>query len=72
VPYDGTNIHSENRRIHTDNVVLGEVVYRSRGACGPRIQRDFELVMLHSGECHATVDGVKHDLAIGKIYLPAG
>jgi AraC-like DNA-binding protein len=69
VPYDGTNIRWENRRIHTDNVVFGEVLYRAKGACGPRIQRDFELVTLHSGECQATVEGVSRDLAIGKVYL---
>jgi len=69
VPYDGTNIRWENRRIHTENVVFGEVLYRAKGACGPRVERDFELVILHSGECQATVDGVAHDLTIGKVYL---
>jgi AraC-like DNA-binding protein len=33
------------------------------------VQRDFELVMLHSGEGRVTLNKTVHDLKIGKVYL---
>lgn len=67
--YNGTNVRWENRRVHTDHVVFGEVLYKPKGSCGPRTQRDFELVRLHSGECSVTVNKLPHELTIGKAYL---
>jgi hypothetical protein len=55
--YDGAKLRWANRRVHTDNVVFGEVRYEPGGLCGPRIQRDYQLVVLHAGDCHVTVDG---------------
>lgn len=69
MPYDGINVSWENRRINTDNVVFGEVVYQPGGTCGPRTQRDFELVTLHTGECSVTVGQTTHELTIGMIYI---
>jgi AraC-like DNA-binding protein len=69
MPYDGSNLNWENRRIHTANVVLGEALYRPGGSCGPRLQRDFELVILHSGACRVRVNDGARDLTPGKAYL---
>jgi AraC-like DNA-binding protein len=54
--YDGIKFQWVNRRVHTKNVVFGEVLYEPGGSCGPRVQRDFELIILHSGEGQVTLD----------------
>lgn len=69
VHYDGTRLRWANRRMHTANVVIGEAVYDLHGACGPRVQRDFELVLLHAGACQLELDGRTHRLRSGVIYL---
>ena len=55
--YDGTKFRWVNRRVHTKNAVFGEVLYEPGGSCGPRVQRDFELILLHSGEGRVTFGG---------------
>ena len=54
--YDGTKFRWVNRRVHTTNVVFGEVFYEPGGSCGPRMQRDFELIILHSGYGQVTLN----------------
>jgi AraC-like DNA-binding protein len=70
--YDGVNVLWANRRITTLNTTFGEVRYKPGGFVGPRIQRNFQLVILHSGSCQVTVDGVKHNLTPGwvSLYVP--
>jgi AraC-like DNA-binding protein len=74
VPYDGENVQWENRRIHTANVVFGEALYEPGGLCGPRVQRDFQLVTVQSGDCAVTIDQTIRRLRAGAIYkfLPGG
>ncbi len=55
--------------MHTGNVVFGEVLYEPGGVCGPRVQRDFEVVVLHSGACEVSVDNRVHALTPGTVYL---
>lgn len=43
-------------QIDPARVSVGEVVYPPRGALGPRRQDDVELVLLHTGSAHITVD----------------
>lgn len=69
VYYDGNLLRWENRRMHTANVVFGEVLYEPGGVCGPRIQQDFELVYLHSGNCQVRLNQAIHDLKAGAVYL---
>ena len=69
VYYDGTRLRWANRRLQTANVVFGEVLYEPGGVCGPRVQRDFELVILHSGQCEASLDKALRTLAPGAVYL---
>lgn len=69
MPYDGTYIQWENRRASTENVVFGKVLYQPDGICGPRLQRDFELVTIHSGSGVVTVGEVTHRLTVGMVYL---
>lgn len=70
MPYDGTNFRWVNRRVHTTNVVFGEVFYEPGGSCGPRVQRDFELIMLHSGDCQVTLNNkMVHYMKSGTVSL---
>ena len=69
MPYDGTRFRWQDRRVHTANIVVGEVVYQPGGTCGPRVQRDFELVILHSGECQLQLNGAAHQLKPDRVYL---
>jgi AraC family transcriptional regulator of arabinose operon len=70
VYYDGNRLRWANRRTHTAKVVFGEVLYEPGGVCGPRVQRDFQLVLLHSGECQVSLNEAAHlDLKVGTLYL---
>ena len=44
------NISQVNLRMRRGAVVFGEVIYSPGGVCGPRIQHDYQLVILHRGE----------------------
>jgi AraC-like DNA-binding protein len=65
----GEHIAWENRRVRSELVCLGEVMYQPGGTCGPRVQRDWQLVFLHSGELVASVDGQTKRLASGEVGL---
>ena len=67
--YDGAKLRWANRRVHTANVIFGEVLYAPGGFCGPRIQKHFELVVFHSGDCQVRVDGAERYLTAGQVYL---
>lgn len=67
--YDGQRIWWDNRSVRTGNVCFGQVVYQPGGYCGPRTQRDFELVILHSGECSVKLGNIRHELQPGSAYL---
>ena len=67
--YDGKRISWDNRSVRTGNACFGQVVYQPGGYCGPRTQRDFELVILHSGECSVKVGNTRHELRPGTAYL---
>ena len=65
----GERIAWENRRVRSELVCFGEVMYQPGGACGPRTQRDWQLVFLHSGELTASIDGQRRRLAPGEVGL---
>jgi len=68
--YDGTKFRWVNRRVHTTNVVFGEVLYEPGGSCGPRVQRDFELILIHSGEGQVTLNNkVVRPMKTGTVSL---
>lgn len=58
------NISRTNLRMRRGNVVFGEVLYAPGGVCGPRVQRDYQLVVLHRGELDLHLDD-------GRIHLAA-
>jgi len=70
--YDGVNKLWENRSLRTPNVNFGEVRYKPGGFVGPRVQRNFQIVVIHSGSCTVTVDGAAREVPVGSasLYLP--
>src|SRR6188768_916336 len=58
-----------NRRAQTERASFGQVQYQPGGYCGPRIQRQFQLVILHSGTCSVAVDGDAREIALGEVHL---
>ena len=47
----------------------GAVVYPPRATFGPRRQPDYQLVLVHTGSAHVTVDGVGRDIPRGHVGL---
>lgn len=58
--------------VHTSRVCFGRVKYIQGGYCGPRRQRDYELVILHSGSAEVTVDNEQFALPLDYaiLFLP--
>jgi AraC family transcriptional regulator of arabinose operon len=50
------NISQVNLRMRRGAVVFGEVIYSPGGVCGPRVQHDYQLVILHQGELDLHLD----------------
>ena len=67
--YDGARIEWEQRGVRSARATFGQVRYQPGGYCGPRIQRDFQLVLLCSGSCRLRVDAGARTLAVGSVYL---
>ena len=66
---DGAKIKWVNRRVSTDQSVIGEVLYHPGGFAGPRWQDCFELMVLHSGGGDAIIDGRSAELRPDVVYL---
>lgn len=45
--------------------VIGDILYAPGGACGPRIQHDYQLVVIHRGDLNLLLDNER-------IHVPAG
>ena len=58
-----------NRRVRSDQVVIGEIWYEPGGFFGPRIQPDYQLVLVHSGGCRVAVDQQEFELELGRVHL---
>ena len=67
--YDGVNLEWEQRSVRTPHVTFGQVRYQPGGYCGPRVQRDYQLVLLYSGSCDLRVDKARRTLKVGHVYL---
>lgn len=69
VAYDGAQIEWDQRHIHSANTTIGQISYNPGGYCGPRTQRDFELILVQSGSCQVTVDRETYPMQMDKVYL---
>jgi len=67
--YDGDRVLWDDRSVHGGHTRFGRTRYQPGGYCGPRVQRDFELVVLHSGDCAVEVEGRCRALHPGVAYL---
>ena len=50
-------------------MVFGDVVYEPGGTCGPRVQQDYQLVVLVEGEARADVEGREVRIGAGQVGL---
>ena len=50
------NLSRINRHAASNGVVFGDVTYQPGGACGPRVQGDFQLVVMEQGEANVDID----------------
>lgn len=60
-----TNIRQENLRMRRGATVIGDILYAPGGACGPRYQHDYQLVVIHQGCLDLWLDGEA-------VHVPAG
>lgn len=67
--YDGAKIEWAQRSVRSPRVTLGQVRYQPGGYCGPRVQRDYELVLLYSGSCDVRIDETHRMLKVGDVHL---
>ena len=63
------NISPINIRGGGNEVVFGDVWYEPGGECGPRIQQDFQLVIVHLGEANVTIERQKVLIPPGSVAL---
>lgn len=50
------NLRHENLRLCRGLTVIGDILYAPGGACGPRIQHDYQLVVIHQGSLDLKLD----------------
>lgn len=67
--YDGAKIEWEQRSVRSPRVTFGQVRYQPGGYCGPRVQRDYQLVQLYSGSCALRIGSAERPLQVGNVYL---
>ena len=72
MPAGSKNISRTNFLRRCGAVVVGDVVYRPKGRCGPREQPDYQLVVLHSGEVDLKVDALGGRKFAGKVTQVGG
>jgi len=63
------NISRVNIRKQRGDVVFGDVTYGPGGVCGPRMQQDYQLVIVHSGSLELRLDGKKIPVGPGHAIL---
>jgi AraC-like DNA-binding protein len=69
VAYDGVRIEWSQRNMRSADAAFGQIRYLPGGYCGPRVQRDYELVLLYSGSCNVRINNCLRTLKIGHVYL---
>ncbi len=67
--YNGAKIEWAQRNVRSADASFGQVRYLPGGYCGPRVQRDYQLVLLYSGSCNVQVDKNRRVLKVGYVYL---
>jgi AraC-like DNA-binding protein len=65
----GKNISLINTTRFAPGIIFGDVWYDAKGECGPRIQPDYQLVIVHFGRADVTFGGQKCVIAPGSVAL---
>jgi AraC family transcriptional regulator of arabinose operon len=55
--------------IWPEEVRVGEVIYPPGGTFGPRLQRNLQLILIHSGHMTVWIDGVQHIASTGTVCV---
>ena len=63
------NISRVNRQLHSGHVIFGDAIYDPGGICGPRIQRDYQLVIVNRGLLDLKLDNRWVHIAAGHAIL---
>lgn len=63
------NIPKRLRSAASARVLFGDVVYEPGGTCGPRVQADYQLVVLVEGDARVDVEGRAVRIAAGQVGL---
>jgi AraC-like DNA-binding protein len=63
------NISITLRMAHAGRVVFGDVIYDRGGTCGPRVQGDFQLVIVEAGDACVKVQDDEVRIAPGEAVL---
>ena len=63
------NIPKRLRSAALARVLFGDVVYEPGGTCGPRVQPDYQLVVLVEGDARVEVEGHEVKIAAGSVGL---
>lgn len=63
------NITRVNHARRGKAAVFGEAYYKPGGVCGPRVQRDWQLVILLSGSAVSCVDDERREMGPGMVTL---
>ncbi|MEO6873273.1 MAG: AraC family transcriptional regulator, partial [Opitutaceae bacterium] len=61
------NIPKRLRLAASPRVQFGDVVYEPGGTCGPRVQQDYQLVVLVEGDARVDVEGREIRVAAGQV-----
>ena len=63
------NISPINNTRGASGIVFGDVWYEPGGECGPRIQPDYQLVIVHLGQADVSVDAQRFLIPPGSVAL---
>ena len=66
---DRADVLHVDRSLVTSDLGFGQITYRPGGGYGPRIQRNFQLVIIHSGEAHIQEGNEMRSLEMGRIHF---
>lgn len=67
--YHGALVKWRNHQVHTEQSCFGHIWYQPGGYCGPRVQRDYQLVIVHAGECTVAINSHHRRVATGQVAL---
>ena len=65
----GKNISRVHLLRSSGEVVFGDVTYGPDGSCGPRLQPDYQLVLLYSGHADVTLDDASPPLHVASGHV---